>query len=195
MRKKLTAANPSPIITQIACVLSYCLWCLNRFVKFINKNAYIQVALKSDNFCTAAWNSFILILRNAAKFGFVSIVGTIFMYVGKFFISMLVALAAFALTAYWPWMRDQVSTPFVPALVCFILAYTIASIFMSVFSVAATTILQCFILDMEIAKVKHDGGADHQPASLQGFINEIEEDYHGKQIKREQRAKAKYERA
>ena len=106
MRRKLTAANPSPIVTQIACVLSYCLWCLNRFIKFINKNAYIQIALKSDNFCTAAWNAFILILRNAPKFGFVSVVGTIFMYVGKFFISSLVALLAFVLAAYWPWMRE-----------------------------------------------------------------------------------------
>ena len=76
-------------------------------------------------------------------------------------------------------------------MVCFILAYSISSIFMSVFSVAANTILQCFILDMEIAQVKHDGGADHQPASLQGFINEVEERYHGQQIKREQTQKAK----
>ena len=89
----------------------------------------------------AAFNAFILILRNAAKFGFVSVIGTIFMYVGKFFISILITAFGFVLAAYWPWVRNQISTPFVPAFTLFLISYTVSSIFLSIFSVASNTIL------------------------------------------------------
>ena len=39
--------------TVMACTRC-CLDCFHRFVKFINENAYIQVALTGENFCTSA---------------------------------------------------------------------------------------------------------------------------------------------
>merc|ERR1719355_388518 len=54
-----------------ACVLRIvqcCLWCLEKCIKFLNKNAYIQIALMGTAFCTSAKNAFFLILRNAARF-------------------------------------------------------------------------------------------------------------------------------
>ena len=119
------------------------------------------MALKSTNFCTSAWNAFILILRNKAKFGFVQFIGTIFIFLGKFFVAFLMATLAFVISAYWPWIRENISTPFVPALTCFVIGYVVASIFFSIFSIGSNTILQCFILDLEIAQYKYDGGANH----------------------------------
>ena len=86
------------------CFIGIYLYCLNRFVKFITTNAYVQVALKSDNFCTAAWNAFILILRNAAKFGFVSLIGTVFMLLGKALICSIPATIGFIFCAYVPYI-------------------------------------------------------------------------------------------
>ncbi len=104
MRKKFAVAEHSnPLVKIGAWVCSCCLYCLNRFIKFLNKNAYIQVALKSTNFCTSAWNAFILILRNGAKYGFVAWVGTVFIYLGKFFIASLSGLVAYIIANYWKW--------------------------------------------------------------------------------------------
>ena len=50
---------------------------------------------------------------------------------------------------------------------------------MSVFSIASDTILQCFLMDLEVAKYKDDGGANHQPQSLQGFVDEVERRHGG----------------
>ena len=94
------------------------------------------------------------------------------------------AVCAFLISYYWTWVREQVSSPLVPAIVMFIIGYMIGSIFMSIFSIGSNTILQCFIMDLEIAEVKHDGGADHQPQSLQGFVNEVEARYNKKQEKK-----------
>ena len=37
------------------CCIRCVLWCLDSYVKFLNKNAYIQIALQSKNFCPSAW--------------------------------------------------------------------------------------------------------------------------------------------
>lgn len=39
----------------VACCIRCILWCLDKYVKFITKNAYIQIALHNVSFCTAAW--------------------------------------------------------------------------------------------------------------------------------------------
>lgn len=47
-RKKVQAANPqNAALHFLLCMVSYAIACLNRFIKFINRNAYIQVALTS----------------------------------------------------------------------------------------------------------------------------------------------------
>jgi len=56
--------------------------CFERFIKFLNKNAYIQIALTGKNFCMAAKDAFWLIIRNPGKFGLVSTLGGIFILIG-----------------------------------------------------------------------------------------------------------------
>lgn len=49
--------------------------CFERFIKFITKNAYIQVALTGSNFCVASKDAFYLVLRNPLKFSVVAGIG------------------------------------------------------------------------------------------------------------------------
>ena len=43
-------------------VLHCCMWCFEKIVKFISKNAYIMVAMKGKNFCRSTKAAFLLIL-------------------------------------------------------------------------------------------------------------------------------------
>ena len=79
----------------LLCYTSYLLACLERCIKFITKNAYIQVALASKNFCRSAWNAFILVIKNAFRFGAVHSVGGIFMILGRLFIICLTVLICY----------------------------------------------------------------------------------------------------
>ena len=63
------ANKDNKIVKILLMVTSYLLDCLERFIKFISKNAYIQIAITGKNFCAAAWNAFLLILKNAVRFG------------------------------------------------------------------------------------------------------------------------------
>jgi hypothetical protein len=60
---------------------------LEKCMKFINKNAYIQCAIFGTPFCHSARKAFYLILRNAAWIGAVSYVSAAVLVVGKLFIS------------------------------------------------------------------------------------------------------------
>jgi hypothetical protein len=43
------------------------MWCFEKIVKFISKNAYIMVAMKGKNFCRSTKAAFLLILANLAQ--------------------------------------------------------------------------------------------------------------------------------
>lgn len=49
-----------------------CFWCLENFIKFINKNAYIMIAIYGKGFCASARDGFSLILRNCVRYVFCS---------------------------------------------------------------------------------------------------------------------------
>lgn len=73
----------NPMVKVVFCCIRCILWCLDKYVKFISKNAFIQVALHNTNFCKSAWVSFCLIVRHAGRFGSSSIIGWIMMILGK----------------------------------------------------------------------------------------------------------------
>ena len=44
----------------------------------MNQNAYVLIAMEGQNFCTAAYDAFTLILRNAGSFAANASIGGIF---------------------------------------------------------------------------------------------------------------------
>ena len=83
-RRKFEKSVPqNPCTKCLICVVRCCIMCIDKCVRCITKNAYIQIALTSDNFCTAVWNAFFLIVRNAARFSITSGIGWILMFLGK----------------------------------------------------------------------------------------------------------------
>lgn len=73
----------NPVYKAAACYIRYVLWCLDKYVKFVTKNAFIQIALQSCNFCSAAWTSFFLIVRHMGRFSAAGMIGWIMMLLGK----------------------------------------------------------------------------------------------------------------
>lgn len=45
-RKTKSLQEDSPLIKYIICCLKCCMWCLEKVMKFLNRNAYIMVAVK-----------------------------------------------------------------------------------------------------------------------------------------------------
>jgi len=73
------ANKNNKIVKALLCITGYLISCLDRCVKYITKNAYIQVAITGKNFCPSAWNGFLLAIANVVKFGVTHSIGCIFM--------------------------------------------------------------------------------------------------------------------
>jgi len=166
--KKMAGKEGKVIKYTLACLQCY-LACFERFIKFLNKNAYIQIALTGKNFCSSAKAAFFLILRNPLRFSIVGGIGSIFVLFGKVFIAAMTALAGFLVITKWDRFSDSLYSPFIPTVCMFIFAYVIGAVFMNVYGMAADTILACFIVDEEIHS-KKNSPALHCPESLKTFL-------------------------
>lgn len=148
-RKFAGKIGNNPCTKCVFCCVGCCIWCLDYCVRFITKNAYIQIALTNKNFCSAAWATFCLIVRNFARFSIISGIGTILMFIGKAVIVISSAWISYLIIMNSKF-KDKVSSPIFPVIIVCIIAYTIASIFLSVYSFSSTAILHAFLLDEEV---------------------------------------------
>ena len=156
----------NPVYKAMVCVTRCCLWCLEKYVKFIAENAYIQVAIKCESFCPAAWNAFCLMVRNVGRFSVKSAVDLMLMILGK---GLIVAASAFITYAVMKGWKPEVNNPFMAVMVVALFAYTAANLFIDVFSFAAQTILHAYIIAVE------DGKEKFMPEGLKQFAEDHED--------------------
>jgi hypothetical protein len=90
-------------------------------VKFINTQAYIQIALKGRNFCYAAKDGFELVWSNPLRYAVVGGIGTVIMFLGKLMIASLSAFLFYLFVSYIPSIRDQYAEPIWSVVVIFYL--------------------------------------------------------------------------
>lgn len=116
-KAQLDKAKENKVVKILLCLTSYLLDCLERFIKFISKNAYIQIAITGKNFCSSAWNAFCLILKNAMRFGMANSIGFIFSVLGVCFIAISNALVVYACLHYVGQWKGLVSNWIGPCIV------------------------------------------------------------------------------
>lgn len=146
------ANKENPLVKVILCLTRCCLDCLERFIKFITKNAYIQIALTAKAFCPAAWNGFFLVIKNAMRFGTAGTIGFIFEVLGTFFIATANGLIVYIFLHYVPAFTGLARNWMPPVFIGFLEGFLIGVIFMGMFSFSSDTILQAFCLDESLGR-------------------------------------------
>lgn len=160
--EKQAKQQKNKVMVMVFKAIQCCLWCFEKCMKFLNKNAYIQIALMGTNFCTSAKKAFFLILRNAVRFGTVALLGSMIHAIGFLFIVVSsVGLGYLFLTALHPDVG-----PAVCLIVYAFTAYLVAKLFMNIFGLAVDSTLQCFLAceEMEL-------GGDFVPSSMSRWLD------------------------
>jgi choline transporter-like protein 2/4/5 len=159
--QKMKAAKQGNAVVKVAMMCLKCfLWCFEKCLKFLNKNAFIVMAMKGRSFCPSMKDSFTLLLANAARVATVSIIARFLMILGKIFITGFCMLFMFVFIRYPPthlpsfFMGDlaSVSSPIFPMLLTGVLSYATASFFLDVYGTGIDTILLCFCEDCNVNK-------------------------------------------
>ncbi|XP_051021834.1 choline transporter-like protein 5 [Acomys russatus] len=137
----------------LQCCLRCCFWCLEKMVKFLNRNAYIMIALYGKNFCESTRDAFNLLMRNILKVAVTDEVTHFVLLLGKILVSGIVGVMAFLLFTERLQMIIEGPTSlnyyWVPFLTVVLGSYLIAHGFFSVYSMCVETIFICFLEDLE----------------------------------------------
>jgi solute carrier family 44 (choline transporter-like protein), member 2/4/5 len=64
---KLKKYGDNSFARGMLCCCRCCFWCLEKFLKFMNRNAYIMCAVHGKNFCNSARDAFFLLMRNIVR--------------------------------------------------------------------------------------------------------------------------------
>eukprot|EP00658_Telonema_sp_P-2_P021133 TRINITY_DN18395_c0_g1_i9.p1 TRINITY_DN18395_c0_g1~~TRINITY_DN18395_c0_g1_i9.p1 ORF type:complete len:469 (-),score=147.14 TRINITY_DN18395_c0_g1_i9:584-1990(-) len=158
----------------LKCIASYiqcCLECFKRIMEFLSRHAYIITACKGKNFCTAAWEAFNFILDNLTQIAAVNWISMYLMFLGKVFIVLGTVVICYICAV----TDDDISSVIVLLVVCGVIAYSVACMFLSVFETGIDTILMCFMWEAS-AKGSFIGGYVYATDHLNCFIEGINVD-------------------
>lgn len=100
-------------------IVRCCLACFERLVRFINKQAFIQIGLTGKNFCSAAKDAFCVVIGHPIEFGLLSGLANLFMILGNCMIVGGTCCIAFAIMRNVDKIEEQLTSPFWPLLVRF----------------------------------------------------------------------------
>lgn len=174
VEKRTQAAGQETCLHKaVFCGCRCCLWCLEKCIRFINKQAYILTAIFGQGFCVSSKKAFGLVGRNMLRLGALNMVGGVFLKLGK---AMICGGTTFV--CYMFLRTYAVESPLVPCLVIAVLSYFTASIFMQVLSMTMDTILLCVIVDEEM-----NGRAQFASADIIKTLDDHQSARNAKEVK------------
>uniref|UniRef100_A0ABK0LSG2 Choline transporter-like protein n=1 Tax=Rattus norvegicus TaxID=10116 RepID=A0ABK0LSG2_RAT len=154
--------SQNPVARCIICCFKCCLWCLEKFIKFLNRNAYIMIAIYGKNFCVSAKNAFMLLMRNVVRVVVLDKVTDLLLFFGKLLVVGGVGvLSFFFFSGRIKGLGKDFKNPdlnyyWLPIMTSIMGAYVIASGFFSVFGMCVDTLFLCFLEDLE----RNDGSQE-----------------------------------
>ncbi|XP_006741111.1 choline transporter-like protein 2 isoform X1 [Neomonachus schauinslandi] len=152
--------------------LKCCFWCLEKFIRFLNRNAYIMIAIYGTNFCTSARNAFFLLMRNIIRVAVLDKVTDFLFLLGKLLIVGSVGILAFFFFTHRIRIVQDTAPPlnyyWVPILTVIIGSYLIAHGFFSVYGMCVDTLFLCFCEDLE-----RNDGSQERPYFMSPELRDI----------------------
>lgn len=137
------------------CCLKCCFWCLEKFIKFLNRNAYIMIAIYGKNFCVSAKNAFMLLMRNAIRVVVLDKVTDLLLFFGKLLVVGGVGVLSFFFFSgriHLPgtnFSSESLNYYWMPIITVVFGSYFIASGFFNVYNMCVDTLFLCFLEDLE----------------------------------------------
>jgi len=157
---KQAKGDGNAALACVAAALGCCVYCFQKCMEFINKNAYMDIAVNSNNFCTAAYNAFWFIVKSMPEIATLNGACWIFMVAGVGSITGASCYVCFMAVGYFDvyvdptsawYVSDKVTVTAFGGFIAFIVSYS----FMTVFDMVADTILFCFVVEKNRRNPSH----------------------------------------
>ncbi|KAM9384646.1 choline transporter-like protein 4 [Pholidichthys leucotaenia] len=150
-----TKSSQNAIARFILCCMKCCLWCLEKFIKFLNRNAYIMIAIYGKNFCVSAKNAFKLLMRNILRVVVLDKVTDLLLFFGKLLVVGGVGVLSFfffsgrILLPGSTFRSETLNYYWMPIITVVFGSFLIAHGFFNVYNMCVDTLFLCFLEDLE----------------------------------------------
>uniref|UniRef100_A0A915L435 Choline transporter-like protein n=1 Tax=Romanomermis culicivorax TaxID=13658 RepID=A0A915L435_ROMCU len=156
VEKKMKTMN-NPLAECIMRCLKWIFWFLEKFVRFLNRNAYILVAIYGNGFCHSAREAFFLITKNILRVVVLNKLTAFLLFLGKIVVVFLSSLIAYAIFSgrfeFTQKLMARLYYPYFPVIVVGLGAFLICRSFFDVYQLSVDTMFLCFLEDCD----KNDG--------------------------------------
>jgi hypothetical protein len=149
VESKLVNHKENAVVRAIFCCMHCCLWAAECCMDKVNKNAFVWTAIFGTSFATSACNSFALVWRNLARVAAITVVGGFILFLGKVIVAALTAGIVGAILVNVDYYEERVYSIIVPCALAFVIAWIVASLFMTVLDTTIDTVFLCFLVDDE----------------------------------------------
>lgn len=126
-----------------------CLYCFEKILKYLTRNAYIEVAIFGHPFCKAGQQAYKLLTSNILRVAAINSVGDFVLFLGKVVVVIATVLIGIKILQD----KDGLQHMWVPVTLSGLFAYFVSHCFMTVYEMVIDTIFLCFCEDCE----KNDG--------------------------------------
>ena len=109
-----------------------CFFCLEKFIRYMNHNAYTVVAIEGTHFCNAARIAFTTLVSNALQVAVINGVGDFVLFLGKCFVTAATGSIGLLFMKQDPRLHFYAAPIFVICVFAFFIAHSIISLYETV---------------------------------------------------------------
>lgn len=123
-----------------------CFYCLEKFIRYLNHNAYTVIAIESINFCPAAGVAWKAIWTHVVSVATINGIGDFVLFLGKIAVAGVCGFIALLMLRNNP----EVQFYMVPVFVIAIFAFFVAHVILSLYEIVVDTLFLCVYEDRHI---------------------------------------------
>ncbi|XP_064292071.1 choline transporter-like 1 isoform X4 [Plodia interpunctella] len=120
-----------------------CFYCLEKFIRYLNHNAYTIITIERCHFCKAAARAFSTIVNNALQVATINSVGDFILFLGKCIVTAVTGIAGLLLLKRNPDLHFFA----VPTLLICIFSFFIAHCILSLYEMVVDSLFMCVCED------------------------------------------------
>ncbi|XP_037085823.1 choline transporter-like protein 1 [Pollicipes pollicipes] len=146
LKKLESRMGKNPLVKVVCCCAQCCIWCLEKFLKALNRNAYVEITIHGYNFCKAAQEAFMSLTRNALRVAAINSIGAFVLFLGKASVTISTVFIGIEIMKGRPDVKHSYLIVGLGGLFAYITSY----IFISIYDMAIDALFICFCEDCEM---------------------------------------------
>ncbi|KAM8931100.1 choline transporter-like protein 3 isoform 2-T2 [Pelodytes ibericus] len=121
------------------------LWCLEKWLRCLNQNAYTATIINGTPFCTSAKDGYSILAKNPLFVSYLNCSGVFLIFLGKVFVVCFTVFGGLMAFNY----HRELHVWVIPLLLVAFFAYLVAHSFLSLFETVVHSLFLCYAVDIE----------------------------------------------